>query len=276
MSTPRSAALEHLLTIIDALRAPDGCPWDRKQTVASMASFVLEEGYELVEAIEQGDDRATEEELGDVLMVLMLIARIASEEGRFDIEGVARRVSDKLVRRHPHVFGEGVAEDAEAVLVNWEAIKKEERTEEAKDSSALAGLPVALPALLRAGRACGKARSSGFRWRSPAGALEKVGEELEELRAELAGADLESHPRAELSAEQKARVAEELGDLMLATAFLGDYLRIDPEEACRAALRRFEGRFRVMEEALGGELEGRELEELMAAWQAAKRQLGQG
>ena len=160
--------------------------------------------------------------------------------------------------------------------MNWEAIKKEERAGEAKDDSALAGLPLALPALLRAGRACGKARSSGFRWRSPAGALAKVEEELEELQAELAGTDLASGPRAELSPDQKERVSEELGDLLLAAAFLGDYLRIDPEEACRAALRRFEARFRVMEASLDGDLSGRELEELMAAWEAAKGQLGQG
>lgn len=274
MSTSRSEALEKLLCIIDALREPEGCPWDRKQTVKSMASFVIEEGYELIEAIENDDDEGTVEELGDVLMVLFLIARIASEGGRFDIERAAREVSEKLVRRHPHVFGDQQADDADAVLVNWEAIKKEERQDAEKDASALAGLPIALPALLRAARACGKARSVGFQWETAVGAFEKVGEELGELTEALAETDLGAEPRVKLDPETKARVSEELGDLLMAGAFLGDYLRIDPEEACREALRRFETRFRHMESGLEGELTGRSLEELMAAWGVAKRALG--
>lgn len=273
MTSPRSEALEHLLSVVDALREPDGCPWDRKQTVRSMASFVLEEGYELVEAIEAGDDEATVEELGDVLMVLALIARIASEEQRFDMERAAREVAEKLVRRHPHVFGDGEAEDADAVLVTWEAIKKGEREDKQADASALAGLPVALPALLRARRACGKARSAGFAWGSAAGALEKVGEELGELREVLAAAPLHEGPKVKLDGELRERAAAELGDLLLAGAFLGDYLGLDPEEACRAALRRFEARFRHMEAGLGGALEGRSLAELVSAWEAAKQAL---
>ncbi len=272
--TQRSEALEQLFSIVDALREPEGCPWDRKQTLRSMASFVLEEGYELVEAIENEDDAGTLEELGDVLMVLVLIARIASEEERFDIESAARAVSAKLIRRHPHVFAEAQASDADEVVASWDAIKKEERAEAETDTSALAGLPVALPALLRATRACGKVRSVGFQWRTPAAALEKVGEELAELTEALEGAQLSAGPRAELDPLQKARAAEELGDLMLSAAFLGDYLRIDPEEACRAALRRFEARFRHAERELGGDLSVHSLDEMVAAWARAKRELG--
>jgi ATP diphosphatase len=239
-----------------------------------MATFELEEGFELVEAIENDDDAGTVEELGDVLMVLVLIARIATEEGRFDIEGAAQAVTQKLIRRHPHVFGEARAEDSDEALKNWEAIKKEERREREEDASALAGLPLALPALLRAARTSSKARSAGFRWKSPAGALEKLSEELAELHEALEGADLEGagpgESRIQLDPGTLARASEELGDLLLSAAILGDYLRIDPEAACRGALRRFEARFRHMETSLGGDLHGPSLEELLAAWQEAK------
>lgn len=276
MTTPRLAPLEQLLSIVDRLREPDGCPWDREQTISSMAEFVIEEGFELVEAIEKGDDQETVEELGDLLMVLSMICRIASEEGRFDIGRAAAAVSDKLVRRHPHVFGETNVDDSKQVLSNWEAIKKEERKHEVKDASALAGLPVALPALQRADRACEKAIRAGFRWTTVAGAWAKVEEEFGELRAEIEPLDLDSPEPIELQGVTRERVEEELGDLLLAGAFLATYLDLDPEKACRASLRRFETRFRSMEGELGGEIEGRSIEELIAAWQSAKRQTAAG
>jgi tetrapyrrole methylase family protein / MazG family protein len=271
MSTPRTEALEKLLGIIDRLREPDGCPWDREQTVATMAEFVLEEGFELVEAIETGDDSGTMEELGDLLMVLLMICRIADEGGRFDISRAASTVSEKLIRRHPHVFGEAEVKDSREVLANWEAIKKTERVEEQKDASALAGVPLALPALQRADRLCEKAVSAGFRWNNAAGAWAKLEEEVGELRTELEHLDLESSEPVKLEGELRERVEAELGDLLLAGAFLGTYLELDPEKACRAALRRFEKRFRRLEEDLGGNLSDRSLEELIAAWGEAKR-----
>lgn len=274
MSLPRTEPLEKLLAIVDRLREPDGCPWDREQTVRSMAEFVIEEGFELVEAIEKGDDRATVEELGDLLMVLSMICRIASESGRFDIGRAAATVSEKLVRRHPHVFGEVEVADSREVLANWEAIKKEERKAEVKDSSALAGIPLSLPALQRADRACEKAISAGFQWPTVAGAWAKLEEEVAELRAEVAGLELESASKPlTLEGDVRDRVEAELGDVLLAGAFLATYLDLDPERACRAAVRRFDERFRVMERRFGGEAQGRSIAELVAAWKSAKREV---
>ncbi len=275
MSTPRSQALENLLQLIDALREPDGCPWDLKQTVESMATYVIEEGFELVEAIERQDDQATQEELGDLLMVLALICRIASESGRFDMQKAADSVAEKIVRRHPHVFGDkDRAGDADEALANWEAVKAEERTDGKKDSSVLAGLPVALPALARAGRTCEKAIGAGFRWATPAGAFEKIVEELGELRQAMQGRDLDAAAKVRFHGDQLTRVEDELGDLLMASAFFGRYIGIDPERACRKALRRFEDRFRHMEGELPGALGEQDLATLMAAWGAAKEQLG--
>lgn len=268
----RLAPLARLLAIVDRLRAPDGCPWDRKQTVESMAKYVLEEGHELVDAIERGDDSGAAEEAGDVLMVIAMITRIASENGRFDLARAADSVSDKLVRRHPHVFGDVEAKDADTVLANWEAIKKTEREEKAADASALAGLPVSLPALQRAQRMCEKAVAAGFAWDSAQGALAKVAEETRELEEALAPA-LAPGGVTKLADDVRAAATAELGDLLLAGAFLGSYLGIDPEAALRAALRRFEARFRLMESRAGGRLNGRPQDELMERWRAAKREL---
>lgn len=266
----RLRALQRLLEIIDRLREPGGCPWDREQTVASMAPHVVEEAHELVEAVDGDDDGDTVEEAGDVLMVLMMICRIASEEGRFDLADAARAVSDKLVRRHPHVFGDAEAGDPQQVLRQWEEIKAGERRDKGRDEGALAGIPRSLPALQRAERTCERVVASGFRWASAAGALEKVVEEFAELREVLEGVDLDQ-PEVAVDEETAVRIEEELGDLLLAGAYLGSYLGVDPERACRAALGRFEQRFRFMEERLEGPLGERSLEELMAAWSEAKR-----
>jgi len=280
---PRLVSLGRLLAIVDRLRAPDGCPWDKKQTVESMAPFLVEEAHEALEAVESKGDGEITEEVGDVLMVACLIGRIGQDAGRFDIGRAAEAVSDKLVRRHPHVFGETQAgtgpDTADEVLVNWEAIKKDERKEKDTDASALAGVPVALPALQRADRMCGKAVSSGFRWTSVAGAIAKVFEEQEELRVALAEAGLDETRDTEgrPEGEALARIEHELGDVLLSSAFLASYLGLDPEKLCRQAVRRFEGRFRVMEAALeasGRPLSEQTLTELTGAWEAAKEELG--
>jgi len=255
----RLDALARLLAIVDRLREPDGCPWDLKQTVGSMASSLTEEAFEALEAIEGGDDREMAEELGDLTMVIALIARIAGESGRFDMGDLARSVGDKLIRRHPHVFGEAEADSEEAVLVSWERIKQAERGEREEDQSALAGVPVALPALQRIDRLGSKAMTAGFRWTDANGALDKLTEEIAELKRELAQPELD-----------RRRVSDELGDVLMASALLGRYLKIDPEQAAREAARRFEQRFRHMEAALGGGLAGASLDGMMRAWQAAK------
>ncbi|MFN0243271.1 MAG: nucleoside triphosphate pyrophosphohydrolase [Planctomycetota bacterium] len=263
---PRLVALGRLLTIVDRLRGPNGCPWDKKQTVESMAPHLVEEAFEALEAIETGTDRDVAEEAGDVLMVVTLIARIAQDAGRFDLATAADAVSEKLVRRHPHVFGDLTVDGADEVLRNWEAIKKSERTEKREDDSALAGVPRALPALQRARRLCNKAVSAGFRWEDAAGARAKLGEEARELDDALAGTtDLTA-----LDDATRHAVEHELGDVLLAAAFFAEYIGMDPEKLCRDAARRFEERFRAMETELARPLREHSLAELTAAWQRAK------
>ena len=263
----RAQAFDRMLDIVDRLRAPDGCPWDRKQTVETMAPHLIEEAHELLEAVECGADQDIIEEAGDVLMVVAMVCRIAEEAGRFDLGDASRAIAEKLVRRHPHVFGEEQITEAEEVVGRWEAIKKSEREGKQEDSSALAGVPKSLPALQRAMRTCEKAAAAGFAWEDARGALAKLREEIGELEAELEGVT----EKADLGAEQEARVVAELGDVLLAGAHLGRYLGIDPERACREAVRRFEGRFRKMEASLGkGGVTGRPLGELLDAWEQAK------
>jgi XTP/dITP diphosphohydrolase/tetrapyrrole methylase family protein/MazG family protein/ATP diphosphatase len=267
---PRAVAFARLLSIVDRLRAPDGCPWDRKQSIASMAPHLVEEAHEALEAVETGSDAQIAEEAGDILMVVALICRIGEESGRFDLARAADAVGDKLVRRHPHVFGEVEAGTAEQVLVNWEAIKKAEREGKREDASALAGVPIALPALQRAQRICGKAMSAGFRWTGVEGAVAKLREEQEELDEALRASGLDRDAKKQVSAELRARVEHELGDVMLAAAHLAQYLDIDAEKIARAAVRRFEHRFRTMEASIGRPLKDCTLDEMLAAWQKAK------
>lgn len=260
----RLDALARVLAIVDRLRAPDGCPWDLEQTIASLAPSLVEEAHEAVEGIDRKDDRSASEELGDLFMVIALIAKVAEQEGRFDLATVGNAVAEKLVSRHPHVFGETVAGSSEEVLANWESIKESERKAERKDASALAGVPVALPALQRASRVAAKAIAAGFRWEDEAGALAKLREEMGEL--EQAWDERERGP----GPERDARFEAELGDVLLAGAFLGHYLGFDPEKAARASLRRFETRFRAMEDEVGERLRSAPLPELLAAWGRAK------
>jgi len=267
---PRALAFARLLAVVDRLRAPDGCPWDRKQTLASMAPHLVEEAHEAVEAIERGRTAQVAEECGDVLMVVALLCRIAEQDGQFDLAVASHGIADKLIRRHPHVFGDAHVDSAEQVVTNWEAIKKVEREEKQEDASGIAGVPVALPALQRAHRVGGKAVSAGFRWADPRGALAKLREEQGELDEALAGVDLSKDGMPGVSAEQRGRVEHELGDVLLAAAFLARYLDVDAERVTREAVRRFEGRFRTMESTLGRPMKDATLVEMMSAWQSAK------
>lgn len=284
----RLDGLARLIAVVDRLRAPvGGCPWDLEQDATTLVSSLVEEAFEVVEAIEERaagaegetsgegatrDDadpnmaKATEAmrgELGDLLMNIVLIARCEQDVGRGDLGDVANDVADKLIRRHPHVFGGVHVADTDEVLTNWEAIKRWERAGKQADTSALAGVPKALPGLQRAQRLSGKAISSGFRWGDTRGALAKIREELEELEAAFGnGVEPDPQTRAELEAE--------LGDLLMATAIFGKYAGLDAEQALRTSLRRFEARFRHMETALGGSVTGHDLDAMMAAWGAAK------
>lgn len=268
----RTDALRRLIAVVDRLRDPDGCPWDRKQTLETVVPHLVEEAHELVEAVEARDDAHAAEEAGDVLMGIVLLARIAEQEGRFDLEAVAGGVADKLVRRHSHVFGDVKADDAAAAVANWEAVKRAEREGKALDASALAGVPLALPALQRAARLSAKARAAGFRWSDAAGAMAKVHEEVGELREACDEAEALAPGAPELAGTARERVEHELGDVLIAAAFLGNYLGLDPERAARTALRRFEARFRGLEQRIGGPIAGRPLSELLAHWEAVKAQ----
>lgn len=253
----RFVELRRLLEIVDRLRAPDGCPWDRRQSLLSMAQHLLEEAYEAVEALQSGRREAVCEELGDLLMNIVLTARIAQDAGDFSMAEIAGGSVAKLVRRHPHVFGDQEAGDVEAVLKNWESIKSEERSQ-AEDQSALAGLPAALPALLLACRMGEKAARVGFEWQADRGALEKLDEEISELKEALARGD-------------RDRISDELGDVLFSVVNVARQAGVEPESALRHAASRFSERFRYVERAMGKPLPQASLEEMEALWREAKR-----
>ncbi|MFO0985565.1 MAG: nucleoside triphosphate pyrophosphohydrolase [Planctomycetota bacterium] len=255
----RLAALKSLVDVIDRLRAPQGgCPWDLKQTVASMAPMILEEAYEAIDAIQSARAAKIREELGDLLMNVVLTAKIAEQDGTFDLGDVASGIAEKLVRRHPHVFGEQQVSGVDQVLQNWEKIKKAERTQEQEDDSAVAGVPRALPALLRAYRIGEKAGRVGFEWPDLRGAERKVDEERAELNAAIESGVREA-------------IERELGDLLFAMVNVARHLKVDAELALRRATDTFERRFRYVESHLGKSLEAATLEEMEQLWQEAKR-----
>lgn len=251
------AAFDGLVDVVRRLRAPDGCPWDRAQTPATLRPYVLEEAYELCEAIDRGDPAELRKELGDVLFQVVLLARISEEAGGFGIDEVAAGVTRKMIDRHPHVFDpDHVAVRDEGTVSAWEARKAKERP----GGSALDGVPDALPALLRAHRVSEKAGTVGFDWPDAASVRAKVGEELAELDEAVASGDA-------------ARIGEELGDLLFALVTLGRHLPVPAEDALRAATRKFERRFRRVEDRVRAE--GRALgdlsaEALDAHWRAVK------
>jgi MazG family protein len=250
--------LHRLLDIIARLRAPGGCPWDREQTAESMAPHLLEEAFEAVDAIRRRDPQASCEELGDVLMNVLMIAQIAGESAGFTSEDVARLIADKLVRRHPHVFGDVIARDSDQVLQNWEQIKRHEKDGDPR--GALDGLPIDLPALLLAFRMGEKAARVGFDWPDRAGPRRKVDEELLELDAALADG-------------AAVGIEAELGDVLFSLCNLARHAGVNPELALRSTADRFKARFREVERALGDRLAHASLEEMETAWQAAKQRL---
>lgn len=257
----RSAGIERLLEIMMRLRAPDGCPWDREQTWASIAPYTLEEACEVADAIERDNPKDLAEELGDLLLQVVYHARIAEEDGVFAFEDVIRAISDKMLRRHPHVFGfEQGGPRANPENVNWQELKAQERAEkgEVRDSI-LDGIPQTLSGLSRAHTLTKRAAKVGFDWTDPSDVLAKIDEESAELVAEI-GVD---HDKTE----------EEFGDLMFVMANLARHLKVDPETALRRANAKFERRFRYIEDALkakGGSPEASSLAEMDALWDQAK------
>lgn len=247
------------------LRDPEaGCPWDRVQTLSTLKPCVLEETYELLAAMDRPEDTANYvEELGDVLLQVMFQCVMAEQEGRFSFDDVANAIADKLVRRHPHVFGDVVAKDPATVLKNWEQIKQQEHRKEARHS-ALDGVPPTLPALLKAQRSQEKAARVGFDWKDAKGPLAKIREELAELEEAVAASDdtaLDPH------------VKEELGDLLFSVTNLARHLKADSESALEGATAKFARRFRAVESGakeVGRDLKGMSLAEMETLWDAAK------
>ncbi|MEL6268090.1 MAG: nucleoside triphosphate pyrophosphohydrolase [Pseudomonadota bacterium] len=255
--------MERLLEIMARLRAVDGCPWDREQTWESIAPYTIEEAAEVAEAIARRDTANLREELGDLLLQVVYHARIGEEAGVFALDDIVRAISDKMVARHPHVFGtEPGGPRADPDTVDWEALKAAERAAKGeRRDSALDGIPGGLPALLRALKLTRKAAKVGFDWTDPADVLAKIDEEARELVAEI-------------HARDAAKTAEEYGDLLFVMVNLGRHLDVDPEAALSAANAKFERRFRSVETAL--KAEGRRpddatLAEMDALWDAAKR-----
>lgn len=242
------AALERLVDIMAKLRSPGGCPWDLEQDLTTLRPYLVEETYEVLEALEDGDVSEHRKELGDLLLQIVFHARIREEEGAFGFADVADAISDKLVRRHPHVFGDTTVSGKDEVLSNWAKVKAAERREAGNATpSALDGVPRALPALVRAERLGEKASHSGFDWPDVAGVRRKLDEELAEFDEALASGN-------------RQRVEEELGDVLFAAAQLGRKASVHPEDALRASASRFERRYRSME-ALARE-EGTTLDDL--------------
>lgn len=276
-----TARLLDLLAIMERLRGVDGCPWDRVQTFASIAPYTVEESYEVADAIERGDMAHLRDELGDLLFQVVFHARIAEEGGHFDFDAVAAAICDKLVRRHPHVFGDRPASGVEGPVsaavqsVAWEELKARERAAEATSeaTSALDGVPLALPALMRAFKISKRAARVGFDFERPQETADKVAEELAEVReaVELAAADGD---RAAYTGGTSREVFEEVGDLLFAAANLARKLDVDAEAALRAANAKFERRFRGMERLAaqrGENFERLNLAAQEALWQEVKR-----
>ena len=256
------AELRRLLDIMAALRDPvSGCPWDKQQSFDTIAPYTIEEAYEVADAIARQDLNALPDELGDLLFQVVYHARMAEEAGQFAFADVARGIGDKMVRRHPHVFGDAAARDAAEQTAAWEAQKHAERAARA-ETGTLAGVPIALPALTRAAKLTARAARVGFDWPDAEAVLEKLDEEVGELRAELPQAD-------------PARLADEVGDLLFVLANLARKLRLDPEACLRHANQKFARRFAASGTAdrngQGRSLSECALDEMEAAWQAVKR-----
>jgi tetrapyrrole methylase family protein/MazG family protein len=278
---------EKLAAVQARLRAPEGCPWDREQTHESLRTYLIEEAYEVLEAMESGDDKKFADELGDLLLQVLFHADIAREDGRFDVVDVIRAIHDKMIRRHPHVFADGTAKNSAEVLRNWDRIKAEERRAAAQlagltpgespaapggspasaagaakpAASLLDGVTRGLPATLEGFQLTRKASRIGFDWDSAQGVLEKVREES----AELAGA---------LASENRVRLEEEMGDLLFAAVNLARFLKIDPEIALKRANGKFSSRFRAMEAMArdgGRELASVPRDEMEKLWDVAKQ-----
>lgn len=253
--------IENLLKIMRRLRAPDGCPWDRKQTIESLRGNLIEETYEVVDAMDSGDRAALCEELGDLLLQVVFQAQVADEEGAFDFDDVVRSIADKLERRHPHVFGDVQADTPDEVIKNWEKIKKTEKGGEAP-RSLVEGIPTHLPALSKAHLVQKRVAKVGFEWDEISGVVDKLEEELAEVKEAMIEQDADA-------------VREELGDLLFSTVNLSRSLGYESEGVLNENITKFMRRFQRMESRLhadGRELDSCSIDELEVVWQAVKKE----
>lgn len=259
VKTANHSTFDDLVNIMRRLRGPGGCPWDAEQTHESLTRYLLEETYEVIEAIDAKSPEHLREELGDLLLQPVFHAAIAEEAGAFDMADVIQELCDKLVRRHPHVFGDMQISDSEAQVENWERIKKAEKSQDRP--SALSGVPPHLPALLKAQKITEKASRVGFDWEHADQVFAKVMEELHEFEEAWKGGDA-------------TRMEDELGDLLFATVNLGRFLSLNPEEALRKTINRFQQRFRYVEDNLqsrGRKMNETPLADMDILWEEAKK-----
>jgi len=260
---------ERLVNIMATLRGPNGCPWDKQQDFNSLKPMLVEEVYEVLEAIENNDLDGLAEELGDLLLHVVFHAHLGKEAGQFDINTVVDKISDKLVRRHPHVFGNESVSTAEEVIKNWEAIKAEEKAQKLQNRtpeqrSLLEGIPSKLPAIHEAHQISSRAARVGFDWPDVDGIFEKLQEEVRELKEVISSGGDET---------RRERLEDEIGDILFVIVNIARYLKIDSESALKRANRKFKVRFRYMENELarqGKNLEQTSLQEMEALWQKAK------
>jgi tetrapyrrole methylase family protein/MazG family protein len=255
--------VDRFVEIVRRLRAPGGCPWDREQTHKSLLNCLLDETYEFFEAVEENDTAHMKEELGDLFMQVVLHAQMAAERGDFDMEQVAAGISEKIVRRHPHVFGDATVSSTSEVLRNWEAIKRAEAGKETR-THVVDGIPESLPALFRAEKVQRRVARVGFDWPDMAPVLDKVEEEFREFREAVAAGDT-------------AHAEEELGDILFALVNVARHRKICAEDALRLTVRKFERRFRYVEDSLkraGKSFSETTLEEMDGFWEESKKTVG--
>lgn len=249
--------LEKLISVISVLRSPQGCPWDREQTHKSLKRNMLEEAYEAVDAMESGDMKHLREELGDVLLQVLLHSQIAEEEGAFSIDDVAKVLKDKLIHRHPHVFGDTIVSSSNDVIENWDKLKQEEKPHR---TSAMDGISKSQSALMSAQKSCKKAVKTGFEWPDEEALYECINSEFKEFKEAKEKQDMEN-------------MEEELGDILFAVVNLARWNKIDAEQALLKANKKFMSRFRKMEELAVKPLEEYSFEEYDALWRQAKSEL---
>jgi tetrapyrrole methylase family protein/MazG family protein len=250
-------SFEKLVNIMARLRGPDGCPWDREQTHDSLKQYMLEEVYEVLETIDMNDEKALQEELGDLMLQSVFHAQIAAENGQFTMNDVLTTINEKLIRRHPHVFGDSVIHTADEQKIHWERLKKHEGKK-----SVLDGVPKHAPALLRAYRVQQKAATVGFDWEKSAQVWEKVHEEIDELHDAI-------------NRNNTQAVTEEFGDLLFALVNLSRFIKVQPEDALRKAVDKFIDRFQRLEDQFkkrNRNMKDASLEELDQVWEAVKRE----